>query len=126
MEVRSLENRSRRNNIRFDGQAQGQGEDWHGSERKIKTVIKEKLGTENVKIECAHKIGKEERDDPSQKRSIIAKFLNYKDKEKVLREKRYCKLLDERLYINDDISEEKIKIRKELFQKVKGPSKRKF
>ena len=27
-----------------------------------------------------------ERDNPSQKRTIIAKFLNYKDKEKVLRE----------------------------------------
>ena len=29
---------------------------------------------------------KKKRDDPSQKRTIIAKFLNYKDKEKVLRE----------------------------------------
>ena len=29
---------------------------------------------------------KKKRDDPSQKRTIISKFLNYKDKEKVLRE----------------------------------------
>ena len=47
-------------------------------------VIKEKFGTENVKIERAHRIGKEERDEPSQKKTIIAKFLNFKDKEKVL------------------------------------------
>ena len=119
MEVRSLEKRSRRNNIRFDGLLQAQGEDWHGSERKIKIVIKEKLGIENVKIACAHRISTEERDDPWQKRSIVAKFLNYKGKEKVLLEKRSCKLLDERLYKNGDISGEKIKIRKELFQNVK-------
>ena len=29
---------------------------------------------------------KKKREDPSQKRTIISKFLNYKDKEKVLRE----------------------------------------
>ena len=34
--------------------------------------------------ESFSKIRKEERDDPSQKRTIIAKFLNYKDKEEVL------------------------------------------
>ena len=32
-------------------------------------------------MERAHRIGKKERDDSSQKRTIIAKFLNYKDKE---------------------------------------------
>ena len=40
--VRDLENRSRRNNLRFDGLLQAQGEDWHGSEAKIKKLIKEK------------------------------------------------------------------------------------
>ena len=86
VKVRDLEDRSRRNNLWFDGLQQAQGEDWHGSEAKIKKVIKEKLGIENVDIERAHRVGKEKRDDPSQKRTIIAKFLNYKDKEKVLRE----------------------------------------
>ena len=46
--------------------------------------MKEKLGIENVKIERAHRISKKERDEPSKKRTIIAKFLNYKDKEEVL------------------------------------------
>ena len=32
-------------------------------------------------MERAYRIGKKERDDSSQKRKIIAKFLNYKDKE---------------------------------------------
>ena len=43
VKVRDLEDRSRRNNLRFDGLSQAQGEDWHGSEGKIKKLIKEKL-----------------------------------------------------------------------------------
>ena len=69
VKVRDLEDRSRRNNLRFDWLSQAQGEDWHGSEDKIKKIIKEKLGIENVEIGLAHKIGKEKRDNPSQKRS---------------------------------------------------------
>ena len=38
------------------------------------------LAIENVESERAHRIGKEGRDDPSEKRTIIAKFLNYKEK----------------------------------------------
>ena len=92
---------------RFDGLLQAQGEDWIGSKTKIKKLIKEKLRIENIETERAHRIGKEERDDPSQKRTIIAKFLNYKDK-----------LWEERLYINEDISEETMEIRKELFKQT--------
>ena len=76
VKVRDLEDRSRRNNLQFDGLSQTQGEHWHGSEAKIKKVIKQKLGIENVEIECVHRINKEERDDPSQKRTTTAKFLN--------------------------------------------------
>ena len=119
VKVRDLEERSRRNNLRFDGLSQAQGEEWHGSEAKIKKLIKEKLGIENVEIERAHRIGKEERNYHSQKRTIIAKFLNYKDKEKVLREYRSCKLWEERLYINEDFSEEIPEIRKEFFKQGK-------
>ena len=62
--VRDLEDRGRRNNLRFDGLSQAQGEDWYGNETKIEKLIKEKSGIENVEIECAHRIGKEERDNP--------------------------------------------------------------
>ena len=90
VKVRDSEDRSRRNNLPFDGLSQIQEEDWHGSVAKIKKLIKEKLGTENVKIERAYRIGKERRDETSQKR--ISLSLIYKDKEKVLREYRSCKL----------------------------------
>ena len=86
--VRNLDDRSRGNFLQFDGLSQAYGEDWHVSEAKIKNPIKEKLGIENVEIELDHKIGKEKRDEPSLKRTIVAKFLNCKDKAKVLREER--------------------------------------
>ena len=101
MKVRDLKDRSKRNNPQFDGLSQGQGEEWHGSEAKIKKLVKEKLGIENIETECAHRISKGERDKPSQKRTIITKFFNYKDKDKVLRECRSCKLWEQILYINE-------------------------
>ena len=61
-----------------------QREECHGSEAKIEQLIKEELGIENVEIERSHRIAKEERDNYSQKRTIIVRFLNYNDKEKVL------------------------------------------
>ena len=70
-----------RNNLWFDGLSQTQGGGWHGSEVKIEKLIKQKLGIEIAEIERAHRMGKEERDDPSHKRTIIAKFLNYEGKD---------------------------------------------
>ena len=76
VKVRDLEDRSRRNNLRFDGLPQAQGEAWNGSEAKIKKVIKEKLGIQNAEIERAHRIGNKKMYDPSQERTISAKLLS--------------------------------------------------
>ena len=104
----------------FDVLSQAQGEDWHGSEVKNKKLVKEKLGTGNVEIKRAHRIGKEKKDYPSQKRTIIAKFLNYKSKKKLLQEYKYCKLWEESLlYLNEDFIGETMEIRKELLKQVK-------
>ena len=43
MNIRDIENRSRRNNLWFDWLLQEQRKDWHGSEDKIK----EKLSSKN-------------------------------------------------------------------------------
>ena len=50
--------------------------------------------------------------------TIIAKFFSYKNKEKLLLEHRSCKLLEERLYINEDLSEETMEMRRQLFQQA--------
>ena len=49
VKFKDLEDRSRRNNLLLDGLSQAQGDDWHESEAKIKKLIKEKIGIENVK-----------------------------------------------------------------------------
>ena len=50
VKVRDLEDRNRRNNLQSDGLSQVRGEDWYGSEAKIKKLIKEKVGIDNVEI----------------------------------------------------------------------------
>ena len=45
--------------------------------------------------------------------------MNYKEKEKALREYRSCKLWEERLYINEVFSEETMEISKELSKQAK-------
>ena len=49
----------------------------------------------------------------------IGKKFSYKDKEKLLLEYRSYKLLEEKLYINEDLSEETMEVRSQLFQQAK-------
>ena len=73
--VTDVEDRSRRNNLRFDELSQARGENRHISKVKIKGINKEKLAIEDAEIECAYRFEKEKRNDPLLKRTIIAKFL---------------------------------------------------
>ena len=56
---------------------------WEESETKVKVFLQEKLGleTDEITIERAHRIRKKEE---GKRRTIIAKFLNYKQRKKVL------------------------------------------
>ena len=49
-----LEDRLRRNNLGIDEIAEGANESWEQCEEQLENVFKEKLGLENVQIECAH------------------------------------------------------------------------
>ena len=95
--VRASEN-NRVNNLWIDGLLKAQGEDWHGSEAKIKQLTQKK-GIENDEIEYAQRMSKEQWDDASQKKTIIDTFFNYKDRENVLPEYRSCKLSLDMLYM---------------------------
>ena len=57
-----------------------ESETWEESETKVKVFLQEKLGLESdeITIERAHRIGKKEK---GKRRTIIAKFLNYKQRE---------------------------------------------
>lgn len=114
-----LEDRNRRNNLRFENVAESENETWEDSENKIRNVITTRLGISTDKpIERAHRTGRKE---AGRKRTIVAKFLNYKDREKVLQSYFRNKLWEgnEPVYINEDFSERTLTIRKGLFQEMK-------
>ena len=76
--VAELEDRSRRNNLRFDGIKEDEKETWEGSEQKIRNIFENELEltSQDVIIERAHRSGKLFYDDGGRnyKRMIIVKF----------------------------------------------------
>ena len=90
-----LEDRSSRNNLRFDGFQEETNETWEESESIITDFVKEKLEIEeDILIERAHWTGKIQRNDGTRnrKRTIVVKFLNFKDKSRILHTYREKKL----------------------------------
>ena len=55
----------------------------------------------------------------NKRRTIIAKFLNFKDKQEVLSEYKARKLWTKGIFINEDFSKDTMEKRKSLFQKAK-------
>ena len=112
-----LENRSRRNNLRFEGIPESPNETWQESESKVKHLISShmpEVGTDFV-IERAHRVGTPRSD--SKPRKIVARFLNYKDREAVFKAKK--KLHGTNMFVNEDYSDRVIKKRTELIPKLK-------
>ena len=116
--LRDLEDRSRRDNLRFDEVKEYENESWNDTEEILKDFLFEHLGLRNIKIERAHRTG-ERKEDTS--RTIVAEFSSYKTKETTL--KNAGKLKDTGYYINEGFSNENVEIRKENWRKVKEPRK---
>ena len=73
-----------------------------------------KVGTDFV-VERAHRVGRPRSD--SKPRKIVARFLNYKDREAVFKAKK--KLHGTNVFVNEDYSDRIIKKRTELMPKLK-------
>ena len=84
----------------------------------MKVFLEEKLGleTDEITIERTHRIEKKEK---RKRRTIIAKFLNYKQREKVLNKYKELKLWEDQIYINEDFSEYTVEKRRILFKRAK-------
>ena len=117
-----LENRSRRNNLCFEGideQMHG-NETWEESEHKVKR-LKDlisntlQIDADNIEIERAHRVGKK-RPTSDKPRTIVAKFLNYKHRGMVLNERR--KLKGSNLIIREDFSDRVVAKRRELLPQM--------
>ena len=119
---------TKRNNLRFDGITEEESESWDRSEEKIREILKKDLeiNETDIEIERAHRSGKKYRDDNSkiEKRTIVVKFLKYKDKKLILDKFIAKKLWEKQIYINEDFSERTRQQRKDLFQKAKEMRKR--
>ena len=118
--ISELEDRSRRNNLRFSGfteKAEG-AETWEESENLIREFIEGNLEMESkdITIERAHRTGSKIN---GKKRAIILRFLNYKDKDAVLNQYRQKEHWKDNIYVNKDYSERTAELRKQLFKQAK-------
>lgn len=110
------EDRSRRNNLRFDGIAEIEEETWEKTENLIYDFLKTKLNLEHaddIEIERAHRVRKKVKGKP---RTIVVRFLRFKDKSKILRS---CKVLKDLPFsVYEDFSRETAAIRKDRWKEV--------
>ena len=90
-----LEDRSKRNNLRFERIKEHQNELWEDCENKIYDLLENKLDMdiENVVIERAHRTGKKNK---NKSRPIVAQFSFYKDRMNILKN---CKKLKNTKYV---------------------------
>ena len=115
--LREIEDRSRRNNLRIDGIKESENENWEDTDRKVTDFFKTKLGLDNIIIERAHRGANWKRQkEMNQPRTIILKLLNFKDKERILKNAKYLK--NTGIFINEDFSKETIEKRKKLWEDV--------
>ena len=112
--LRILEDRSRRDNLRFDGIEEWEEESWADTEQNLKDTLSDILGIQNVKIERAHRVGDKKR---SPCRTIVAKLSSFKMKERILAEAK--KMKPKGIQIYEDFSKATVEIRKKNWEKVK-------
>ena len=106
--IDSLEDHSRRNNIRIEGIPEVVNENWEQSTDKVVKLLRDNLKlTQKIEIERAHRVGPTRQDKP---RPIIAKLLRFQDKQLILKNSKQLK--GTRIFINEDLcdaSREKIR-----------------
>ena len=97
------------------------GETWEECERKVHCLLSEELNTNNVVIECTHRIkvySHEKKNKKLRSRTIVCKLLSFVDKARIL--KNSHRLKGTTYYVNEDFSKETLAYRKELWEKVKA------
>ena len=115
----SLEDFSRRNNLRFDGIEEKNGENWEQVTETVRKIVKEKIGvTGDIEIERAHRVGLRNSTKP---RTIVAKFLKFTHRQEILRNS--FKLKGSQIFINEDLCETSINKRKEQLEELREAKK---
>ena len=63
-------------------------ESWEECERRVHSMLKERLDIENVEMERAHRAGRKNKNKP---RTIVCNLLRFKDKQSILRKAKLLK-----------------------------------
>ena len=93
-----LEDRTRRNSLHFNGLTEDPNETWDDCERKVQDVLLNNLNIEgNIEIDRCHRFRKRRGTRP---RTIVCRFLRFKDKQKILQNAK--KLKDTGTFIYED------------------------
>ena len=109
-----LKDRSRRNNVRFDVLTEDPNETWDHCERKVQDVLLNKLNIEgNIEINQCHCFGKCRGSCP---RTIVCRFIRFKDKQKILQNAK--KLKDTGIFTYENFCSDTMELRKLLWEKV--------
>ena len=120
-QLRIQKDRLRRNNISAKSIEEDENETWENTENKLRSFLYDELEiTDELYIERAHHVRRRKDvkfNSNNTPRTIVAKFLDYKEKEEVMR-RRY-KLKDTTYSVREDFSKETVEIRKKLWDQVK-------
>ena len=115
-QVAKQEDYSRRNNIRIEGIDEEKQETWEQTQHKVNKLMKEKMKLENIQVEYAHRI--KNKTNSKGPRTIIARLHHDTDKSTTM--KNSHKLKGTRIYINEDLSEYTLNIRKDKLSELKA------
>ena len=113
----SQEDYSRKKNIRIDGVIESNSENNEQTHFKVDQLLKNNLGLENVKIDIAHRIPNKDSSSTSP-RTIIARLNRDLDRDSIMKSTR--KLKQTGIFINEDFCENTMRVRKELYPKLKA------
>ena len=97
------------------------GETWEECERKVHCLLSEELNTNNVVIECTHRIkvySHEKKNKKLRSRTIVCKLLSFVDKARNL--KNSHRLKGTTYYVNKDFSKETVAYKERIMRKGKS------
>ena len=107
--------------MKVEGIPVSENDGWDVTEEKLRKVIKDKLDIENVVIERAHRVKRnndnnESNDQTRKPPTVVAKLIHFKDKQGLLHEAKSRKIRN--FYFKEDISRETLTIRKGFWNEV--------
>ena len=118
----SLEDHSRRNNLRIDGVPEITKENWENTAFEVRKISKQVGFESEVKLDRAHRIGNFRVGD--RPRTIVVRFHNFSDRNFFLRNSH--KLKGTKIFVNEDLSQTSLNKRKDqlhLLQKARSEGK---